>query len=495
MSCYTLSSLFIILSKVVLIFNSKVLLMLDAIFREYDIRGKVGSEFLLNDVYAFSRALAYYFVQEMPNIKTVAVGMDGRTSSEPIKNELVRGFLESGLNVVFVGVCPTPVLYFASFELSVDAAVMITASHNPKEYNGIKLVLNKKTLWGKQIQEIRQLFKASKKVNSTHRGTLQEYPLVDSYINWLVAHFADLKNSDLSAVVDCGNGTGGIVMVPLVQRMGWKNVQLLYEEVDGDYPNHEADPVVEKNMADVKKILSTTNVSMGAGLDGDCDRMAAMTKSGFLIPGDQLLAVFAQEVLKDFPGRAVVFDVKCSQGLIELLEQWHAQPCISPAGHAIIKGQMAKHDAVLAGELSCHFFFHDKYFGYDDGIYALLRLFEIVQNTGKSLDELISIFPKKFSSPEIRLSCLESQKKEIIESIAHAYKQNADAQLITIDGVRVTLPYGWAIVRASNTQPVLSMRFESDSPEGLLRIKRDFIRLLRNYFDTTVLHKELDVKL
>jgi phosphomannomutase/phosphoglucomutase len=475
-------------------FNSKVLVMLDTIFREYDIRGKVGSEFLLDDVYTFSRALAYYFVREMPQIKTVAVGMDGRTSSEPIKNELVKGFLESGLNVTFIGVCPTPVLYFASFELSADAAVMITASHNPKEYNGIKLVLNKKTIWGKQIQEIRELFKAGKKVDAAQSGTLQEYLLVDSYINWLANHFNHLKNSALSAVVDCGNGTGGIVMVPLIQRMGWKNVQLLYEEVDGNYPNHEADPVVEKNMADVKKILATTNVSVGIGLDGDCDRMAAMTQSGFLVPGDQLLAVFAQEVLKDFPGRAVVFDVKCSQGLIELLEQWNAKPCISPAGHAIIKGQMAQHNAVLAGELSCHFFFHDRYFGYDDGIYAMMRLFEILQNTGSTLEQLVEIFPKKYTSAEIRLACKEDQKKEIIETITQEWKKNPEAQLITIDGVRVTLPYGWAIVRASNTQPVLSMRFESSSLEGLLRIKNDFIRLLSNYFDTTVVRKELDVQ-
>ena len=465
--------------------------MHDSIFREYDIRGKIGSELVINDIYDLSRSIAYYFKQKNPQVKTIAVGMDGRLSSPTIKERMVSALQDSGMNVIFIGICPSPVLYFALHTMPVDAGLMITASHNPADYNGIKISLGTDCIWGAQIKEIRDLYRAQKFLISEIKGSYQEQAVIPVYIKWLHDHFSSLIAMPLAVAIDCGNGTGGTVLPELIDAMKWKNIQLLCAEVDGTYPNHEADPVVEKNMLHVKDALAKTSASLGIGLDGDSDRMAAMTKSGFLVPGDQLLALFAQEILKTHPGSAVVFDVKASSGLIELLKKWGAKPCISPCGHAIIKTHMEKEHAVLAGELSCHFFFEDRYFGYDDGIYAMMRLFEIVQDSGKSLDELVSIFPKKYSSPEIRIACPEDKKQIIIDHIIEHYKSKKDADLLLIDGIRATMPYGWANVRASNTQPVLSIRFEGNSLEELAQIKEEMLDLLKNYFEIELLKKEL----
>lgn len=463
--------------------------MLDVIFREYDIRGKVGSELVIDQVYDLTRAILFYLHQQNPEVKTVAVGMDGRVHSEEIKKEVCRAIQDSGMNALFIGMCPSPVLYFAMHTLPVDAGLMITASHNPKEYNGIKICLGKEAVWGKQIQEIKELYKQKKQIPAPSKGTYEEYILIPTYIDWLAKHFNDLVGMDLAVAVDCGNAAGGMVLPLLVERMQWQNVTLLCSEVDGNYPNHEADPTVEENMQDVKSILKLDSSKttgrrpvLGIGLDGDCDRMAAMTQSGFLVPGDQLLAIFASQVLKENPGAAVVFDIKSSSALIEILEQWHAKPVLSATGHSLIKQAMKKSNALLGGELSCHFFFHDRYFGYDDGIYAMMRLFEILSKTDKTFEQLLMVFPKKFSSREFRVACQEQDKKAIIATVHDFFAKRPDVKLITIDGVRVNMQGGWGIVRASNTQPVMSMRFESDSPRGLEVVKQLFIDALAPYY-------------
>jgi phosphomannomutase/phosphoglucomutase len=333
--------------------------------------------------------------------------MDGRTHSPAIKEEMVRALRDSGINVLFLGTCPTPVLYFSQHMMPVDAGLMITASHNPSEYNGIKLCLNKESVWGEQLQTIKNLYKQGASSSSTTTGTYTECKGVDIYCDYLIERFPHLKNMSMGVVIDCANAVGGLVMPQLAQKMGWKNITFLYEDLDGSYPNHEADPVVEANMRMVKKTLAENKeLAFGIGLDGDCDRMAAMTKSGFLIPGDLLLAIFSKKILKQYPGAAIVFDVKASATLIELLVSWGARPCISACGHSIIKNEMKKEQAVLGGELSCHFCFKDRYFGYDDGIYAALRLFELVLE-GETLEELVAMIPQKNSSPEIRFTCAE----------------------------------------------------------------------------------------
>lgn len=467
--------------------------MLDVIFREYDIRGKVGTELDIDRVYDLARAIAYYFVQHNPDLRTVAVGMDGRTSSPKIKNELVRGLTDSGLDVIFVGLCTSPALYFALYTRDVQAALMVTASHNPGEYNGLKICLAKALVWGTQVKIIRDLFKEKKHIDATRVGIVKDEPIVPAYTEWLANHFPQLIGMPLSVVIDCGNGAGGSVIPGLVARMQWPNIKQLYCEVDGTYPNHEADPVKEENMADVKKILQETDTQLGIGLDGDADRMVPMTKKGFLVPGDQVLALFAQQILAKHPGSSIVFDIKSSSGLAELITKWGGIPRMSPTGHAIVKDHMRQYDALLGGELSCHFFFKDEYFGYDDGVYAMLRLFALLQDTHKTLDELLTVFPKKYSTREIRIECPDDRKNAVIKAVREHFKKRTDISLLEIDGARVDTDYGWGIVRAANTQPALSMRFEASTPEGLKRIKEDFFAALAPHFDHVILRKELDL--
>jgi len=463
--------------------------MKDTVFREYDIRGKVDGELCIDDMYQLGQAIAYFFKKQNPTLTSIALGMDGRTHSLIIKDEISRAFIDSGISVIFIGTCTTPVLYFGLYNLPVDGGLMITASHNPKEYNGIKLCLDKVSVWGLEVQEIKRLFKEHKRIEASQKGTYRELPLIPVYINWLADHFADLKHMKLSAVIDCGNGAAGTVLPELIKRMDWQHVSLLYEEVDGTYPNHEANPTEIENMRDVQKMLRETDIKIGIGLDGDCDRMVPMTKLGFLVPGDQLLLLFSREMLKKYPGAGVVFGVKSSQGLIDLLTAWGAQPWMSPTGHAIIKDQMRKYGALLGGELSCHFFFNDEYFGYDDGIYAMMRLFRMLIKSGQSLDQLLTVFPEKISTPEYLIPCEDNRKGAIMKEIKKSFLQEKDMQLITIDGVRAVLDYGWGIVRASNTAPKLTIRFESDNQEGLQNIKKLFIEKLSPFFDRSALQR------
>ena len=463
--------------------------MVDSIFRQYDIRGKVGSELALDQVYDLGCAMATYFIQKNPLISNIAVGMDGRTHSPVIQEHLCRAFLDSGLNVTFIGLCPTPVLYFSLFNLDVGAGVMITASHNTKEYNGFKICFNKESVWGGQIQEIKKLFIQKKAIVAPKKGIFEKKEIIHEYIRWMKVHFAHLVGMKDEVIIDCANGAAGSVLPQLIKEMQWPHVKLLFAEIDGTYPNHEADPIVEKNMEALKKKLITTDNAYGIGLDGDCDRMAPMTHDGELILGDKLLAVFAESVLNENPKATVVYDTKCSSGLTEVLNSLQANPCMSPSGHSIIKDQMKKNGAILAGELSCHFFFKDRYFGFDDGIYAMLRLFELLQKTEKSLQKLLEHFPKKFITPELRFACKESDMLAIVDHVQTAYSSKPDVQFMTLDGIRVIMPDGWGMVRPSNTQPVVCLRFESDTIHGLNRIKHEFAEILKPYIAQDLLQE------
>jgi phosphomannomutase / phosphoglucomutase len=455
-----------------------------AIFREYDIRGIVGSELLIEETYDLGKAIGTYFKQEYPEQKTVLVGRDGRTHSQPIVHNVIEALTDLGFDIIDLGVIPTPVLYFAVHQLNRATALIVTASHNPKEYNGIKVW----GAWGQRVQAIRKIFEEKKfyQPTSVYKGTVSFQPVRESYLDYLVEHFSHLKDKSLKAVIDCGNGTAGSVIPELVARMGWRDVKVIFDTVDGDFPNHEADPTVLENMLIVRDILANSDdFEVGIGFDGDADRMNPMTKSGVLVAGDKLLALYAQKVLQRFPGASIVFDIKSSAGLIELLEQWSAKPVISPSGHSLIKKAMKENNALLAGELSCHFFFKDIYFGYDDGIYAALRLFEILEETGKTLDQLLTLFPHKETTPEIRMKCnSDEEKMRIVEQVKAVFAHRKDIDLIMIDGMRVQMSYGWGLIRASNTQPVLCLRFESTTHEGLTQVKKDFYETLVPFFTT-----------
>jgi phosphomannomutase/phosphoglucomutase len=462
------------------------------IFREYDIRGIVGQELYIEKTYELGQAIATYLKKKHPDIQSIIVGRDGREHSPIIRDNIIAAITDLGLDVIDIGICPTPTTYFAVQHLKNQAALAITASHNPKEYNGIKIW----GVWGKQIQEIRELYEQKKiyQPSSPKKGSVTDRPIISDYIDYLAHHFAHLKNIELNALIDCGNGSAGTVMPYLIKKMNWPNVKLLFAEVDGTFPNHEADPTVPENMTYVAQALAQeSTLEVGLGLDGDCDRMNPMTKSGELVAGDKLLALYAQKILADHPGATVVFDIKSSASLIEILTTWGGRPHIAPSGHSLIKQAMIDEQALLAGELSCHFFFKDRYFGYDDGIYAALRLFEILHETKQPLDDLLQIFPKKISSPEIRIACAESDKVKIVEHVKTLFAARSDSELITIDGVRAQCSYGWGLARASNTQPVICLRFESDSVEGLSQIKTDFYNALSPYFNEQELRGKISI--
>ena len=466
--------------------------MKEVIFREYDIRGVVGTEFIIEEAYLLGKAIGSYFKQIHPEHSTIIVGKDGRTHSPLITQHLIEAFIDLGYDVIDIGLVPTPVLYFAVHHLALPTALIVTASHNPKEYNGIKIW----GAWGEKIQVIKKIYEQKNfYCNGTgKRGLVSTYAMVPVYIDYLADHFDHLKNRSLQAVIDCGNGAAGVVLPALIEKMNWRDVTLLFSEVDGQFSNHEADPTVLENMLVVRdELVNNALCEVGIGFDGDADRMNPMTKAGILVPGDKLLALYAQKVLERFPGASIVFDIKSSSSLIELLEQWHAKPVISPSGHSLIKVVMNRHKALLGGELSCHFFFHDVYFGYDDGIYAALRLFEILVETGKTLDELLTIFPHKESSPEIRMKCdSDEEKVKIVEYVKNIFACRQDTQLLTIDGMRVQMPYGWGLIRASNTQPVISLRFESTTKEGLLQVKKDFYTSLLPFFPAQTLNASIN---
>lgn len=463
-----------------------------SIFREYDIRGIVGDELPIEKTYDLARAIATYMVQKHPESFRFIVGRDGRTHSPLIHQNVVAALCDMGFDVIDIGVCPTPAVYFAVQRLHIPTAFAITASHNPKEYNGIKMW----NIWGHQIQAIRKIYeeKSFRPADAGKVGVVHSYNIIDDYIDYLANHFQHLQNLDINAIFDCGNGSGGTVMPALIKKMNWKNVKLLFAEVDGLFPNHEADPTVPENMRDVAQALrDNPQLEIGLGLDGDCDRMNPMTKEGELVSGDKMLALFAQKILLKHPHATIVCDIKSSSGLLDALNLWGAKVCIAPSGHSIIKNAMAQTNALLGGELSCHFFFHDRYFGYDDGIYAALRTLELLHESNQTLSMLLNVIPQKVSSPEIRIACdSDADKTKIVEEIKQVFAARRDLELITIDGIRAQMDYGWGLVRASNTQPAISLRFESDTAEGLAHVKTDFYQILAPYFDEKLLKEKIE---
>jgi len=459
----------------------------DSIFRQYDIRGVVGSQLPLNEVSRLGRAVAAYLIDRDSSVKKVVLGMDGRTHSPQMRDDIARALVDSGLDVISIGVCSTPVMYFGTQTLDVQAGLMVTASHNTKEYNGLKIRLGSQTVWGEEIQKIRQLYQAGAQVESPRKGLIKECDIIPTYVDYLAEQFGQLNGMTLPVVFDCGNGTVGPALAQLAKKLNWAHATMLYAEVDGSYPHHEADPTVEKNMLDLRAKLRASTAAIGIGFDGDGDRMAAMTPAGRLIPGDEMLAILAQPLVQARPSAGVVCDVSCSQRVLDLLSEWGARGVMVPTGSPHIKKAMKGEGVVLGGEISGHYIFGDRFFGFDDGLYAVLRLLELMVQSGKTIDELASVYPRWCSSPIFRPACADEKKKEIVEEVRAFFEQRNDAQVATIDGVRVTLPYGSAIIRASNTQPALSMRFEATTLEGFARLRDELAILLETHVDVAPL--------
>lgn len=466
-------------------------IMQDHIFRMYDVRGIVGKDFLLEDVTQFARALAYYYRTHGVDVQKVSLCMDERDHSPLIKQKLITELLDAGISVIDCGLAPTPVSYFSEYWLPVQGAIMITASHNPSEYNGLKISLHKQAICGADLQVLKTYFFQKKSVAGAQKGTYSTYALIPDYIQYLKRLFPHLVGLNKKFAFDCGSGATAAVVPELCRVMEWSQATVLSGIPGVAYRTHEADPSVPETMQELAAYAREHSIEFGMGFDGDGDRMGVVFADGTLIAGDRLLAVLAEPIFKTHAGANVVAEIKCSNGLTELVEQWQGTLHHCPAGRTFIKKAMAEHQALVAGELSCHFFFHDRYFGFDDGIYAALRLIEHVEVSQKSLSLLLSVFPDKQNSPELRISCPLDKAPKVIDGVAQFFAARSDARLTTIDGIRVDCAEGWGIVRASNTQPVICLRFEANTTQGLEHIKQEFVESLKPYFSKEFLEQHI----
>jgi phosphomannomutase/phosphoglucomutase len=433
------------------------------IFRQYDVRGIVGED-LTDDV---AEKLGQGYGAYMVNLghRKVSVGHDARISSSPFRDALIKGILSTGVDVVDLGMVPTPTLYFSLFHLDVQGGVMITGSHNPPEFNGFKLAVGHTTLYGPEIQDIRQIIETGDYPSGT--GQLTQLDIKPAYLATLkerIGHFA----RELKVVVDAGNGLGGIFCPGLLRDLG-ADASGLYCEVDGTFPNHHPDPTLPASLSDLIAEVSRQGADLGLAYDGDADRLGVIDEKGNIIWGDQLLIIFSREILARQPGATIIFEVKCSQALPEEIEKAGGRPLMWRTGHSFIKQKMKEVNAPLAGEMSGHLFFADEYFGYDDAIYASLRLVRLLSRSDKKIGEMLADVPKYYSTPEIRVDCPDEKKFQIVDSIVAHFKKQY--QVIDVDGARIVFGDGWGLVRASNTQPVLVLRFEARTPERLEEIE------------------------
>jgi len=434
------------------------------IFREYDIRGRVDVDLTDETVETISKAAAAYLCEH--GAAKVSLASDNRLSSDRFRAIAARALAASGLDVVDFGVVPTPVFYFTLFEYGTDGGIMITGSHNPPEFNGFKVAIGRATLYGAEIQRLRQIADERKFV--VGHGLTSKVDPRARYIENLCRRVS--IGRDLRVAVDCGNGTAGLVVGDIFGRLGI-SAKLLYAEPDGSYPNHHPDPTVPRYLDDLVRAVRAGSLEAGIAYDGDADRIGVVDETGDIIWGDRLLIIFARDIIRAHPGAKIIFEVKCSQALPEAIEQAGGIPIMWKTGHSLIKGKMKEEGALRAGEMSGHIFFNDRYYGYDDAIYASLRLLEILARAQGSLSSMLADVPRYYTTPEIRVDCPDRLKFKIVDDLKRALGR--DHKIIGIDGARVVYPDGWGLVRASNTQPVLVMRFEARTRERLEAIRQE----------------------
>lgn len=435
-----------------------------SIFREYDIRGIVGQDLDEDVVRTLGRAIGTYFLGR--GKREVALGRDCRLSSPSFAEALAAGLLSTGCNITDLGIIPTPVLYFCIFYKKLEAGVMITGSHNPPEHNGFKMMAGEDTLSGLDIQEIRAIVEGARFAEGM--GVRKPYDLVPEYGDYILGNVKLARK--LKVVVDAGNGTGGVVAVPLFRKLGCEVVEL-YCDMDGRFPNHHADPTLPEAMKDLERKVQETGADLGIGFDGDADRIGVIDDKGSIIWGDQLMIVFARDLLPSHPGAAVISEVKASKVLYDEIARLGGKPVMWKAGHSLIKKKIREEKALFAGEMSGHIFFADRWFGFDDAIYASARLLEILSKTPRKLSEILSDLPKTFTTPEIRFYASDEVKFRIVDEVRKELAKTHP--VIDIDGVRALFPKGWGLVRPSNTQALLVLRFEGETEADLEAIQKE----------------------
>jgi phosphomannomutase/phosphoglucomutase len=433
-------------------------------FREYDIRGLVGSEIQDQDVRLLGKTFGTYMARQ--GKARVVVGRDCRASSEPYRDLLIDGLLATGMDVIDVGICPTPLFYFALRHLEREGGMMITASHNPPAFNGFKICNGYDTISGAAIQGLRAILEAGDFVSGA--GKVDHYDIVTPYSAFVLQNITISKR--LRVGVDAGNAVAGPVAVPLLEKLGC-TVYPLYCDMDGTFPNHEPDPTVMDNLTDLIALVQREHLDVGIAYDGDGDRLGVVDHNGNVVFGDKLVIIFAREILSRHPGATFISEVKCSKTLYDDIEQRGGKAIMWRTGHSLIKAKMKEVGAALAGEMSGHMFFRDRYFGFDDGLYASFRLLEILANSGKKLPELLEGVPLTHATPEIRIDCPDDIKFDVVEKAKEYFRAN-HYRIIDVDGARIVFPDGWGLVRASNTQPVLVLRYEAETPARLEEIRQ-----------------------
>jgi phosphomannomutase/phosphoglucomutase len=439
------------------------------IFREYDIRGIADED--LTDEFAYHLGRAFGSYLKRNNLTNISVGRDVRNSSPRLFENISKGIIETGCEIKNIGIVPTPLLYFSIFHYNLDGGVMITGSHNPIEYNGFKLLKSKETVYGQEIQELKKII--HKEDYETGKGKLTEKEVVKDYIEYTASLISPKRK--LKIIMDPGNGTGGPVATKLFETLGVE-FECINCEPDGNFPNHLPDPTVVKYTKQLSDKVMTTKADMGIGYDGDADRAGIIDENGRLVFGDQLLGALAKPIISKNPGTEVIFDVKCSQGLIEWIQKLGGKPLMWKTGHSLLKAKMKETGALLAGEMSGHIFLGDNYYGYDDAIFVSARFYELASKSNKTVSEIINEMPYYQSTPEIRTEVGEEAKWKIVEAAKKEFRKKY--KTIEIDGVRILFEDGWGLVRASNTQPIVVTRFEAKTKERLEEIKKivtDFI--------------------
>jgi phosphomannomutase/phosphoglucomutase len=441
------------------------------IFRQYDIRGVVERE--LNDDTVRRIARAFAAMAAKQGLRRVVLGRDNRKSSPHIRDVAVDALIESGCQVVDLGVVVSPMFYFAARHLEIPAGLMITASHNPGDYNGFKVLIGENTIYGEDIQELYRLAESGEFISGA-RGTVTSLDITTEYVN-MIKNKIQLGPRRLKLVVDCGNGTASLFAPRLFRELGCEVVEL-YCDSDPDFPNHHPDPVKVENCQDLIQLVKSEQADLGIGLDGDGDRIGVVDEEGGIIWGDLLMILFWKEILPRCPGVECIVEVKCSQALIDEITRMGGCPVIYKTGHSLIKAKMKEMGAVFTGEMSGHMFFADEYYGYDDALYAAARLLRILSNSELSLAELLADIPRYYTTPEIRVKSSDTEKFRVVERVLEHFRKKYE--VIDVDGARILFPDGWGLVRASNTGPELIVRYEGTTPEGLDRIGEELCGFL-----------------
>jgi phosphomannomutase / phosphoglucomutase len=434
------------------------------VFREYDVRGLVDKDLTADFIYHLGRAIGTFARRR--GVKTMTVGRDCRLSSAGYGEAIGRGVSDTGISIIDIGLCATPMLYFSIRHLQADGGIMVTGSHNPPDFNGFKICVGPDTIYGDDIQELRRIMEAGS-YDPVIDGTVRTGAITLAYEDYLVQNVA--VRAGLNIVVDAGNGTGGLFSLPIFRRLGCRITEL-YCEPDGRFPNHHPDPTVPENLKELIALVKEKKADAGIAFDGDADRLGIITDQGDILWGDEILLLFSRSILKKNPGAAIIGEVKCSQTLYDDIARNGGRPIMWKAGHSLIKGKMKEEHALLAGEMSGHLFFADRYFGYDDAIYAAIRLLEILSVAdGNKISDIMADVPKTFTTPEIRMDCPEDIKVAVVAAVKDHFRR--DYPIIDIDGVRIPFADGWGLLRSSNTQPVLVLRFEAASDKRLREIR------------------------